>query len=138
MSCRFGISLGRIAVDADVLDGTVIRIRLDGKATNISVLAVTEVRRDWQKVLLSIRNTGDESTAAWRQFLEDLDARGLRRPEFEIVDGASGLEAPLVSLWGDALPIQRCNVHSETGNATGPKDRSYPEPPGACLQASAR
>ncbi len=93
------------------LDGTVIRTRLDRKATNISVLAAIGVRRDGQKVLLSIKNMGGESTAAWRQFLEDLDARGLQRPEFAIVDGAPGLEAALVSLWGEDLPIQRCTVH---------------------------
>jgi putative transposase len=94
-----------------ILDGTVIKTRLDRKATNISVLAAIGVRRDGQKVLLSIRNMGGESTAAWRQFLDDLDARGLKRPEFVIVDGAPGLEAALVALWGEDLPIQRCTVH---------------------------
>lgn len=69
------------------------------------------VRRDGQKVLLSIRNMGGESTTAWCQFLGDLDARGLKRPEFVIVDGAPGLEAALVALWGEDLPIQRCTVH---------------------------
>jgi putative transposase len=49
--------------------------------------------------------------AAWRQFLDDLDARGLKRPEFVIVDGAPGLEAALTALWGEELPIQRCTVH---------------------------
>jgi putative transposase len=94
-----------------ILDGTVIKTRLDRKATNISVLAAIGVRQDGQKVLLSIRNMGGESTAAWRQFLDDLDARGLKRPEFVIVDGAPGLEAALVALWGDDLAIQRCTVH---------------------------
>ncbi|NMA98708.1 MAG: IS256 family transposase [Phyllobacteriaceae bacterium] len=94
-----------------ILDGTVIKTRLDRKATNISVLAAIGVRRDGQKVLISIRNMGGESTAAWSQFLTDLDARGLRRPEFVIVDGAPGLEAALVALWGEDLPIQRCTVH---------------------------
>jgi transposase-like protein len=42
---------------------------------------------------------------------EDLDKRGLKRPQFVIVDGAPGLEAALVALWGDDLPIQRCTVH---------------------------
>jgi putative transposase len=94
-----------------ILDGTVIKTRLDRKATNISVLAAIGVRRDGQKVLLAIKNMGGESTAAWGQFLADLDARGLKRPEFVIVDGAPGLEAALVALWGEGLPIQRCTVH---------------------------
>jgi len=95
-----------------ILDGTVIKTRLDRKATNISVLAAIGVRRDGQKVLLSIRNMGGESTASWRQFLDALDARGLKRPKFVIVDGAPGLEAALVAqLWGDDLPTQRCSVH---------------------------
>jgi transposase-like protein len=94
-----------------ILDGTVIKTRLDRKATNISVLAAIGVRRDGQKVLLSIKNMGGESKAAWGAFLADLDARGLKRPEFVIVDGAPGLDAALVALWGEELPIQRCTVH---------------------------
>jgi transposase-like protein len=93
-----------------ILDGTVIKTRLDRRATNISVLAAIGVRRDGQKVLLSIKNKGGESKAAWGEFLGDLDARGLKRPDFVIVDGAPGLEAA-VALWGEALPIQRCTVH---------------------------
>jgi len=94
-----------------ILDGTVIKTRLDRKATNISVLAAIGVRRDGQKVLLAIKNMGGESKAAWGGFLADLDARGLKRPEFVIVDGAPGLEAALIALWGEELPIQRCTVH---------------------------
>ncbi len=45
-------------------------------------------------------NMGGESKAAWGMFLGDLDARGLKKPEFVIVDGAPGLEAALVALWG--------------------------------------
>jgi transposase-like protein len=91
----------------------VIKTRLERKATNISSLAAIGVRRDGQKVLLSIRNMGGQSTAAWRQFLDDPDAIGLRRPGFVIVEGAPGLEAALVALWGEDLPIQRCTVHKQ-------------------------
>jgi putative transposase len=75
---------------------------------------------DGHKALLYIMNIGGESTEAWRQFLDDLDKRGLKRPQFVIVDGAPGLEVCaghcfpddwLVALWGDDLPIQRCTVH---------------------------
>ena len=47
-----------------ILDGTVVRVRLDRKATNVSLLVVLGVRRDGQKLLLAVRNMGGESEAA--------------------------------------------------------------------------
>ena len=93
-----------------VLDGTVVRARIDRKATAISLLVAIGVRRDGQKILLALRSMGGESTAAWSAFLEDMTRRGLSAPEFLIVDGAPGLEAALAALWPDA-PLQRCTVH---------------------------
>jgi putative transposase len=95
-----------------ILDGTVVKVRLDRKATAISLLIVLGVRRDGQKVVLAIKNMGGESEAAWRAVLEDLLARGLVKPELVIVDGGKGLEAALASLWDD-VPVQRCTVHKE-------------------------
>ena len=95
-----------------ILDGTVVKVRLDRKATAISLLIVLGVRRDGQKVVLAIKNMGGESEAAWRAVLEDLPARGLAKPELVIVDGGKGLEAALASLWDD-VPVQRCSVHKE-------------------------
>ncbi len=93
-----------------ILDGTVVRVRLDRKATSISLLVVLGIRRDGQKVLLAVKNMGGESEAAWRTLLDDLAKRGLKKPELAIVDGAPGLEKALVAPWWD-LPIQRCTVH---------------------------
>ena len=93
-----------------ILDGSVVRVRLDRKATNISLLVVLGIRRDGQKVLLAVRNMGGESEAAWRGLLDDLIARGLRTPEFLIIDGAAGLEKALAALWPE-VPTQRCTVH---------------------------
>src|SRR5438128_8212943 len=93
-----------------ILDGTVVRVRLDRKATSIVLLVVLGVREDGQKVLLAIKNMGGETSEAWRAVLDDLIKRGLRRPEFLIVDGGSGLEQALAALWGD-VPTQRCTVH---------------------------
>ena len=93
-----------------ILDGTVVRVRLDRKATSISLLVVLGVRADGQKVLLAIRSMGGESAEAWRTVLDDLIKRGLRRPEFLIVDGAPGLDKAIASVW-DGVPVQRCTVH---------------------------
>jgi putative transposase len=93
-----------------ILDGTVVRVRLDKKATSISLLVVLGVRRDGQKVLLAVKNMGGESEAAWRALLDDLVARGLKTPEFLIIDGGAGLEKALAALWPE-VPTQRCTVH---------------------------
>jgi putative transposase len=95
-----------------ILDGTVVRVRLDRKATAISLLIALGVRRDGQKVVLAIKNMGGETEAAWRAVFDDLLARGLAKPELVIVDGGKGLEAALASLWDD-VPVQRCTVHKE-------------------------
>ena len=93
-----------------VLDGTVVRVRLDRKATSVSLLVVLGVRQDGQKVLLSIKNMGGESEAAWRDVLDDLVGRGLRTPELLMADGGAGLDRALSALWPD-VPVQRCTVH---------------------------
>jgi transposase-like protein len=93
-----------------ILDGTVVRVRLDRKATSIVLLVVLGVREDGQKVLLAVKNMGGETSEAWRAVLDDLVKRGLRQPEYLIVDGGSGLEQALAGLWGD-VPTQRCTVH---------------------------
>ncbi len=93
-----------------ILDGTVVRVRLDRKATSIVLLVVLGVREDGQKVLLAVKNMGGETSEAWRTVLDDLVGRGLRKPQFLIVDGGTGLDQALAALWGD-VPIQRCTVH---------------------------
>jgi transposase-like protein len=60
--------------------------------------------------LLAIKSMGGESTEAWRAVLDDLIRRGLRRPDFLIVDGAPGLDNAIATVW-DGVPVQRCSVH---------------------------
>ena len=98
-----------------ILDGTVVRVRLDKKATSISLLAAPGVRADGQKVLLAIKNMGGESEAAWRALLDNLVARGLRTPELVIVDGGSGLDKALAALWPQT-PDQDPNRPAQRGN----------------------
>jgi hypothetical protein len=93
-----------------ILDGTVVRGKIDKKSTSISTVVALGVRRDGQKVLLSLKNMGGESEAAWRVFLEEMASCKLRTPEFLIVNGAPGSEATLAALWPH-VPIQRCTVH---------------------------
>ena len=109
-----------------ILDGTVVRVRLDRKATSISLLVVIGVREDGQKVLLAIKSMGGESAEAWRTVLDDLIKRGLRRPEFLIVDGAPGLEKAIAAVW-DGVPVQRCTVHKHRNLLAHAPERLHEE-----------
>ena len=109
-----------------ILDGTVVRVRLDRKATSISLLVVLGVRADGQKVLLAIKNMGGESAEAWRSVLDDLTRRGLQRPEFLIVDGAAGLDRAIAALW-DGVPVQRCTVHKHRNLLAHAPERLHEE-----------
>jgi len=95
-----------------ILDGTVVRVRLDRKATSIS--------------LLVIKSMGGESTEAWRAVLDDLIKRGLRRPEFLIVDGAPGLDRAIATAW-DGVPVQRCTVHKHRNLLAHAPERLHEE-----------
>jgi putative transposase len=109
-----------------ILDGTVVRVRLDRKATSISLLVVLGVRADGQKVLLAIKSMGGESAEAWRTVLDDLIKRGLRRPEFLIVDGAPGLDKAIAAVW-DGVPVQRCTVHKHRNLLAHAPERLHDE-----------
>jgi putative transposase len=109
-----------------ILDGTVVRVRLDRKATSISLLVVLGVRADGQKVLLAIKQMGGESTEAWRNVLDDLIKRGLRRPELLIVDGGTGLESAIAAVW-DRVPVQRCTVHKHRNLLAHAPERLHEE-----------
>ena len=109
-----------------ILDGTVVRVRLDKKATSISLLVALGVRSDGQKVLLAIKNMGGESEAAWRALLDNLVTRGLKTPELVIADGGSGLDKALAALWPDAR-AQRCTVHKHRNLLAHAPDRLHEE-----------
>ena len=109
-----------------ILDGTFVRVRLDKKATSISLLVALGVRADGQKVLLAIKNMGGESEPAWRALLDDILARGLQAPELVIVDGAPGLEKALAALWPQA-PVQRCTVHKHRNLLAHAPERLHEE-----------
>ena len=109
-----------------ILDGTVVRVRLDKKSTSISLLIALGVRQDGQKVLLAVKNMGGESEAAWRTLLDGLVNRGLKTPELVIVDGAPGLEKALAALWSDVL-IQRCTVHKHRNLLAHAPERLHEE-----------
>ena len=121
-----GRSLANEPIVRLILDGTVVRVRLDRQATSISLLVALGIRQDGQKILLAVKNMGGKNEAAWRTLLDDLVERSLKTPELAIVDGAPGLEEALAALWSD-VPVQRCAVHKHLNLLAHAPDRRHDE-----------
>jgi transposase-like protein len=92
------------------LDGFGVTVRRDGRVVRNPILVAVGVRSTGEKLLLSLRVTGGESTAAWRSMVEDLARRGVACPVACVIDGSAGLRAAIEAVWPKA-DVQRCAVH---------------------------
>jgi putative transposase len=92
------------------LDAFALRVRCAGKVVSVPVLGAVGVQSDGGKYLLALELCSGESAAAWKGYLDDLVARGLRAPVLCIVDGNPGLRRAVGEVWPRAA-VQRCCVH---------------------------
>jgi putative transposase len=92
------------------LDGFALRVRSGGKVVSVPVLGAVAVLADGNKQLLSLEMCGGESHEAWKGFLDELVARGLKSPVLCIIDGNPGLRRAVELTWPKAA-AQRCTVH---------------------------
>lgn len=58
-----------------ILDGTLVKARIDSTATATPIPLATGGRRCGKSVLIGMKTMGGETAAAWRASLEDLSAR---------------------------------------------------------------
>src|SRR5207249_1059186 len=112
-------TFGRVEIE-------VPRARLEGANGKTTEWQSKVLRADGQKVLLAVKSMGGETTEAWCAVLDDLIKRGLRRPEFLIVDGATGLEQAIAAVW-EGVPVQRCTVHKHRNLLAHAPERLHDE-----------
>lgn len=103
-------SLAELDVVFVYLDAFALKVRTAGKVTSMPVLGAVAVLADGRKQLLSLEMCGSESFEAWKGFVDDLVARGLRAPLLAIIDGNPGLRRAVELAW-PKTPVQRCVVH---------------------------
>jgi transposase-like protein len=92
------------------LDAVCVRVRSAGKVSSVPVLTAVAVLADGRKELLALELCGSESREAWKEFVEDLRARGLRAPLLVVIDGNAGLRQAVGRTW-PTTAVQRCAVH---------------------------
>lgn len=91
------------------LDGTFVKYRIESEKKE-PVLAAYGIREDGGKVLLGLAPGSRESATAWKSFLNDMRARGLRAPVLVTSDGNPGVISAIEEVWPYTLR-QRCQKH---------------------------
>jgi transposase-like protein len=80
-----------------------------------ALLCAWGICRDGRKVLLHLALGNKESTAAWRDFIQEMQRRGLPIPTMITSDGAPALIAVIEELYPHSLR-QRCTMHKTTNS----------------------
>ena len=91
------------------LDGVYLPIRRNSTETE-GVLVAHGIRADGSRVILGVALGYRESTASWKDFLQELIQRGLQAPQLVISDGNAGLLRAVGEAWPETA-IQRCIAH---------------------------
>lgn len=108
------------------LDAIALKVRSAKKVVSMPVLVAVAVLTSGEKQLVSLEACTSESTDAWKGFLDDMVARGLKAPLLAIVDGGAGLRAALAATW-KGVAVQRCTVHKLRNLARKAPKHAYEE-----------
>jgi putative transposase len=100
--------LSDVALEYLFLDGSHFRMHEGARAE--PVLAAWGITTEGRPVLVGLDAGASESTDAWKAFLDDMVARGLRAPLLIVSDGATGLIGAVELVFPHSLR-QRCAIH---------------------------
>ena len=92
------------------LDAIYTKIRIEGKVNSTAVLIAIGLREDGHRDVLGLHLGNRESYYNWKDFLQNLKARGLQRSELWISDEHDGLIKSIEECFPGQLR-QRCIVH---------------------------
>jgi putative transposase len=101
--------LSDFAVEYLFVDAVYESLRRVGKVKE-ALLCAWGICRDGRKVLLHLALGNKESTSAWREFVRDMQRRGLPVPTLVCSDGAPAVIAVIEELYPLSLR-QRCTMH---------------------------
>jgi putative transposase len=86
-----------------ILDARYERVREDGVIARQAVLIAVAVDGEGRRQVLAVDLANRESRSSWRDFLLDLQQRGLRGVEFVVSDDHPGLKAAIREVLSEAV-----------------------------------
>lgn len=92
------------------LDGTFIKMRLEGKVRSVSLYVAVGIDLQGRKTCLGLYIDATESAKYWLMVLNELKSRGLEDVLIFIVDNLSGISEAIAAVFPRA-DVQKCIVH---------------------------
>lgn len=93
-----------------ILDARYEKVREDGVIHSRAVLIAIGINRDGRRGILAVDLANRESRTSWKDFLLELQKRGLSGVEFVVSDDHAGLKKAIREILHGAV-WQRCYVH---------------------------
>ena len=93
-----------------VLDARYEKVRRDGQVLDCAVLIAMGVDSGGQRSILGASAALSEAEVHWREFLKDLQGRGLHALKLIVSDDHAGLKAARKAVF-PGVPWQRCQFH---------------------------
>lgn len=93
-----------------IIDARYEKVRINGVVQSCAVLIAVGVDPSGRRSVLGVSAKISEAEVHWRDFLADLQQRGLHGLEFIVSDNHAGLRAALTSRF-PGVPWQRCQFH---------------------------
>jgi transposase-like protein len=92
------------------VDALVVPVKSDGKSINKAVYSLIGINQDGIKDCLGFWISDKEGAHFWLSIFDELRTRGVKKLGFVSIDGLSGLEEGIRSIFPEAI-VQRCMVH---------------------------
>jgi transposase-like protein len=92
------------------VDALMVSVKSDGKSTKKAVYSIIGINQDGMKDCLGFWLSETEGAHYWLSIFDELRTRGVKKLGFVSIDGISGLEDGIQSIFPEAI-VQRCMVH---------------------------
>lgn len=104
-----------------ILDATYLKIRHNGSVIDMAILLAYGVNVEGKREILGVSASLSEAEVHWREFLQNLQFRGLRGLHLVISDDHAGLKNARRAVF-PSVPWQRCQFHlSQNAQSYAPK-----------------
>lgn len=104
-----------------LIDAIYLKIRHNGTVIDMAILLAYGITPEGKREILGASTNLSEAEVHWREFLQSLQARGMRGLQLVISDDHAGLKKARMAVF-PSVPWQRCQFHlSQNAQSYAPK-----------------